>query len=174
MPSIKRVISLFLLLAITACVPNATMYFRPTVDIESTHQQAHCVPVDRFVLFNLKVKEQTLKVRGYGDTWSHPHGSGTEGQYVIEGKWDDIRYKNDGFYLLVTGSDIKVRPTKISGQVHHYEGYSTFNASAVFPEQNAARFDIYFPPLLVDGVEVELPVLHLKKTLWTGISPFNC
>jgi hypothetical protein len=150
------------------------MYYRPTVDVESTHEKSHCVPTEKYVHFNIKVKNKSFRVRGYGNTYSHSWGEGTEVQLVVQGKWDEIKYKNDYFYITSPERNEKVTPKKIYGKVHKHNGESSFNFGAVFPKQDEDRFDAFFPPLIIDGEEVELPVLHIKKTIWIGISPFNC
>jgi len=174
MRCIRFVISIFLTFVIVGCAPNATVYYRPSVDIESTHEKSHCVPTEKYVHFNIKTKDQTLKVRGYGNTYSNSYGGGTEGQFVVDGNWNKIKYKNENFYLMVPGINKKIKPIKVYGDVHNFEGYSSFNSGAVFPKQDADKFDIYFPPLIIDAEELELPILHIKRTIWTGISPFNC
>lgn len=158
----------------TGCLPNATMYYRPTVDVDSTHEKSHCVPTEKYVHFNINTKGQTLKVRGHGDSYSYSYAVGTEGQYVIYGTWKEIKYKNDDFYLVIPGSNNKIKPKKTYGERYDYDGYSMFNSGAVFSKQNSDSFDVTFPTLVVDGEEIELPILHVKKTIWTGISPFNC
>lgn len=165
-------ISVLLISALVGCVPNATVYYRPTVDVDSVHEEAHCVPMEKYVHFNIILKGQTLKVRGYGNTYSSSEG--TEGQFVIYGEWHEIKYKDSGFYLVVPGSDVKINPIKTYGEVNKHEGYLMFNSGVVFPKQSSESFDIIFPPLIIDGEEVELPILHVKRTVWVGISPFNC
>lgn len=162
------------LIVMSGCLPNATMYYRPTVDVDSTHEKSHCVPIEKYVHFRINTAAQVLRVRGYGDSYSHSHAEGTEGQYVIYGNWKEIKYKNDDFYLAIPGSNDKIKPKKTYGERHNYEGYSMFNSGAVFPKQDSDSFDVVFPPLLVDGEEIELPILHVKRTIWAGISPFNC
>ena len=155
-------------------MPNATVYFKPTVDVESTHEQSHCVPTEKYVHFNIKAKNRTFNVRGYGNSYSHSYAEGTEGQYVISGIWKEIKYKNNDFYILIPGSNEKIKPKKVYGETHDYKDHSMFNSGAVFPRLDADSFDVIFPPLIIDGEEVELPVLHIKRTIWMGISPFNC
>jgi len=132
------------------------------------------VPVEKYVHFTIETKNHTLKVRGYGNTYSHAYAKGSEGQYVISGNWKEIGYKNDDFFLVVPGREEKIRPTKIYHEQHRYADYSSYNSGAVFPKQDADSFDVIFPALIVDGEAIVLPVLHIKRTLWTGISPFNC
>jgi hypothetical protein len=85
-----------------------------------------------------------------------------------------LNSKNEDFYIV--NPDIKKKniPLKIYGEVHKHDGYSSFNSGAVFPKPNGDNFDINFPPIIIDGDEVTLPILHIKKTIWVGISPFNC
>ena len=174
MRSIKFGSCILIFSFLVGCVPNATVYYRPTVDIESTHEKSHCVPTEKYVHFNIKTKGQILKIRGYGNTYSHSYGEGTEGQFVITGNWNEIKFKNEEFYIMVPNINEKVKPIKIYGEVHNFDGYSSFNSGAVFPKQNAGSFDVIFPSLIIDGEEIELPILHIKRTIWTGISPFNC
>jgi len=150
------------------------MYYRPTVDVDSTHEKSHCVPTEKYVHFNIQTKGGLLKVRGHGDSYSYSYAEGTEGQYVIYGTWREIGYKDDGFYLTISGSNEKIKPKKTYGEKYERDGNSMFNSGAVFPKQDSESFDVIFPPLVVDGEVVELPVLHVKKTIWAGISPFNC
>ena len=159
---------------IVGCVPNATVYYRPTVNVESVHEKSHCVPTEKYVYFNIRIKGQTLKVRGFGNTYSNSEGGGTEGQFIISGNWNEIGYKNKDFYIVVPGIDLKIKSIKTYGDVHKNDGSLSFNSGAVFPKQNGDNFDIIFPPLIIDGEEIELPILHIKRTIWFGISPFNC
>lgn len=174
MKSIKSGIYVSIVISLIGCVPNATVYYKPTVDIQSTHEKSHCVPTEKYVHFNIKSKDRTFRVRGYSNTYSHSYGKGTEAQLVIYGKWNKIKYKNNNFYIAIPGTDKKIKPTKIYGEVHNQDGSSQFNSGAVFPKQDADKFDVIFPPLIIDGEEIELPVLHVKRTIWVGISPFNC
>lgn len=164
----------FLLINIlTGCVvPNATVYYRPTVDVNSTHEKSHCVPTEKYVHFNLKTKNQILKVRGYGSIYAY--GEKSEGQFIIKGKWNKIKYKNKNSYLIVPDTNKKIKPLKIYDELHNYDDYSSFNFSIVFPKPNTDRFDIVFPPLIIDDEEIKLPILHIEKKVWIGISPFNC
>ena len=177
MQRIKLTLWLFILISLAGCLPNATVYYRPSVDVESTYEQGHCVPVDKYVFFNIKSKSQTLTVRGYGDTYTGKDGElVSSGQYVISGRWEEIRYKNDDFYITGENSGEKIKAVRIYGEVHdsYTDSSLVFNSSAVFPKQEGDNFDIYFPMLIIDGEEIELPVLHIKKTIWMGMSPFNC
>jgi hypothetical protein len=159
---------------IGGCVPNATIYFRPTVEIASTHEKSHCVPTEKFVHFTVEAGGSTLKVKGQADSYSRSYAEGTEGQYVIVGNWKEIRLKSNDFVLRTPGSTESIKPNKTYGDASSYDGYSMFNLGAVFPKQTSDSFHVRFPTLIVDGDEVELPVLHAKKTVWAGISPFNC
>ncbi len=173
----KSVIWALMFVFLAGCVPNATVYYRPSVDVESTYEQGHCVPVDKYVFFNIKAKSQTLKVRGYGSTYTGAQGElVSEGQYVIFGNWNEIKYKNEDFYITGSDADGKVKAQKLYGEVNvsHSDSNSMFNSSAVFPKQDGNSFDVYFPPLIIDGEEIDLPVLHIEKTIWMGMSPFNC
>jgi hypothetical protein len=163
-----------LVIVLAGCVPNATVYYRPSVNVASTHEKSHCVPIENHVLFDIKTKSQTLTVRAYGTIYSTSRGEFAEGQYVINGNWQEIKYINDKFYITTPDIAEKVAPIKIYGEVHRYDGYSSFNSGAVFPRPKSDTFDVTFPPLLIDDEEVELPVLHIKRTIWMGISPFNC
>lgn len=174
MRSIKFGISILIFFVLVGCVPNATVYYKPTVDVESTHEKSHCVPTEKYVHFNIKTKNQTLKVRGYGNTYPTSKGEVAEGQFVISGKWNEIKYKNEDFYMMAPDINEKIKPTKIYGDVHDYDGYSSFNSGAVFSKQNGDSFDISFITLIIDGEDVKLPILHIKRTIWIGISPFNC
>ena len=174
MSCVKFGIHSLLFIVLVGCVPNATTYYRPTVDIESTHEKSHCVPTEKYVHFNIKTKNQTLKIRGYGSTYPTSSGEFSEGQFVITGNWQEIKYKNDEFYLIDPDSSTKTKAIKIYGDVHDYKNKSSFNSGAVFPRQKGDSFDVIFPPLLIDGEEVELPILHIEKKIWMGISPFNC
>jgi hypothetical protein len=168
------ILGLAALALIGGCLPNATIYFRPTVDIASTHEESRCVPTEKFVHFTVETGGSTLKVKGQGDSYSHPYAEGTEGQYVIVGNWKEIRLKSNDFDLRIPGSTESIKPNKTYGDASSYDGYSMFNLGAVFPKQSSDSFQVKFPVLIVDGEEVELPVLHVKKTVWAGISPFNC
>lgn len=162
------------LMLISGCVPNATFYYRPTVDVASSHEKSHCVPTEKTVHFTVDTRGSALKVRGQGDSYSHSYAAGTEGQYVIVGTWRDIALKNNDFQLLLPGRDHGIAPVKTYGDPSDHDGYSMFNLGAVFPLQSSDSFAVKFPTIIVDGEEVELPVLHVKKTVWAGISPFNC
>lgn len=171
----KILICVLLLASIVGCLPNAEVYYRPSIDVESTHEKGNCVPTERYVYFNIKTKNQVLKVRGYGNTYTGSQGKlVSEGQYVIFGNWDEIKYKNEDYYIVGSDNDEKVKPQKIYGEVHVYDSYSSFNSGAVFIKQRGDNFEVFFPPLIIDGEEIELPVLHIEKTIWMGISPFNC
>ncbi|ABM03107.1 hypothetical protein Ping_1280 [Psychromonas ingrahamii 37] len=159
---------------LVGCVPNATVYYKPLVDVESTHEKSHCVPTEKYVNFIIKTKDQTLKVRGYGNTYSTSHGEVSEGQFVIYGNWNEINFKNEDFYITAPAINDKSKPIQIYGEVHDFDGYSSFNSGAVFPKQDGDSFDVIFPSLIIDGEEVKLPTLHIKRTVWIGISPFNC
>ena len=174
-----KLIKLFIIAVISvllaSCVlPNATSYYRPTVDVKSSHVKGHCVPLERYVLFEINVKGKHYKFRGYGNTYSHNGGEGTEVQLIVEGTWNEIKYKNNEFYLIPKGGSKKIDPTKIYGEQHQYKDKQSFNSGAVFPKVGEDEFDAYFPQLIIDGEEIDLPVLHIKKTIWIGISPFNC
>lgn len=160
--------------ALVGCVPNATTYYRPTVDLESTHEESHCVPTEKYVHFEVRIPQGALKVRGYGLTYKHGDDEGTEGQYVIDGLWKDIHYQNDVFYLTVPGSDVQIKPIKTYADLFEYATQSKLSSGAVFPKQTSDAFDVHFPPLIVDGTVIDLPVLHIQKTLCTWISPFDC
>lgn len=162
------------LVALGGCFPNATVYYRPTVDVESTHEKSHCVPTEKYVHFTINTRGQALKVRGYGESYSLAHAEGTEAQYVISGTWKEIGYKNSDFRLSLPGRSDTIKPEKTYAERHDHDGYSTFNSGAVFPRQKAESFEVTFPTLVVDGEEIELPILRVRKTIWTGISPFNC
>ena len=174
MRSIKFGICILIFFILVGCAPNATRYYRPTVDVESTHEKSHCVPTEKYVYFNIKTKDQTLKVRGYGNTYSTSHGEVVEGQFVIYGNWNKIKYKDEEFYIMPPDINEKIKPIEIYGKVHDFDSYSSFNSGAVFPKQGGDSFDMIFPSLIIDGEEVELPILHIKRTIWIGISPFNC
>ncbi len=104
---ILKVVTPALLLA--GCVPNATVYYRPSVDIPSTHEKSHCVPTENYVIFTIKTKSQILKVRGYGSISTY-RDEFAEAQYVIDGNWNEIKYKNDKFYIMASGGTEKVAP----------------------------------------------------------------
>jgi hypothetical protein len=169
-----NIIKLFVFLVLSGCVPNATVYYRPTVDVESTHEKGHCVPTERYVHFTIKAKDQTFKVRGYGNTYSNSYGEVVEFQFVISGKWSEIKYINDEFYMMVPDTNKKINPIKIYGEVREFDGFSSFNTGAIFSKQGGDSFDVVFPSLIIDGEKIELPILHIKRTIWMGISPFNC
>lgn len=174
MKGIKFVTQALISISLIGCAPNATVYYRPSVDIESVHEKSHCVPTEKYVYFNIKSKDRTFRVRGYSNTYSHSYSTGTEAQLVVTGKWKEIKYKNDDFYITIPGTDKKIKPTKTYGEIHQYNSDSQFNSGAVFPKQDADKFDVNFPPLIINGEEIKLPVLHVKRTIWVGISPFNC
>jgi hypothetical protein len=174
MRSIKFGMCILIFFVFVGCVPNATFYYKPAVDVESTHDKSHCVPTEKYVIFNIKTKDQTLKVRGYGNTYLTYHGEVSEGQFVIYGNWNEIKFKNEDFYIMTPDMSEKFKPIKIYGEVHDFDGYSSFNSGAVFPKQEGDSFDVIFPSLIIDGEEVKLPILHIKRTVWMGISPFNC
>jgi len=174
MDSMKFIIFTSIIFALIGCVPNATVYYKPTVDVESTHEKSHCVPTEKYVHFEIITKKQILKIRGYGNTYSTSDGEVAEGQLVIYGKWDEIKYENKEFYVLVPGINKKIKPIKTYGEVHNFDSYSSFNSGAIFPKQVGDSFDLIFPALIIDGEKIELPILHIKKTIWIGISPFNC
>lgn len=176
MQTIKILVGVLLVGLLVGCVPNATTYYRPSVDLESTHEKGHCVPTEKYVHFKIKTKNQTLKIRGYGNTYSTYKGNFSEAQYVISGKWNNISYKNNDFIIVGSGNNQKVKSQKIYEKVNisHSDSSLMFNSSAVFPKQEGDSFDVYFPLLIIDGEEIKLPVLHIEKTIWMGISPFNC
>lgn len=168
------IIAVISVLLASCAVPNATSYYRPTVDVKSSHIKGHCVPLERYVLFEINVKGKVYKFRGYGNTYSHKWGEGTEVQLIVDGNWNEIKYKNNEFYLIPKGGSKKIQPTKIYGEQNQHKDELSYNSGAVFPKVEEDAFDAYFPPLIIDGEEIELPVLHIKKTIWVGISPFNC
>lgn len=174
MKSIKFIIFTSITFVLIGCVPNATVYYKPTVDVESTHEKSHCVPTEKYVHFEISTKKQILKIRGHGTTYSTSDGEVAEGQFVIYGKWNDVKYENDKFYLIVPGINKKIKPLKTYGEVHNFDDYSSFNSGAIFPKQVGDSFDLVFPSLIIDGEKIDLPILHIKKTIWIGISPFNC
>lgn len=176
MHTIKPLIGILIMIFMVGCLPNATTYYRPSVDIESVYEKGHCVPTEKYVHFKIKTKNQTLKIRGYGNTYSTSSGEFSEAQYVIIGVWNNISYKNDDYFIVGSDSNEKVKSQKIYEKVNvsHTDSSLMFNSSAVFPKQNGDGFDVYFPLLIIDGEEIELPVLHIEKKIWMGISPFNC
>jgi len=174
MQKIKLKICISIIFILVGCVPNATVYYKPTVDVESTHEKSHCVPTEKYVHFNIKTKDQILKIRGYGNTYSSSEGEVVEGQLVIYGNWHEIKYQNDEFYMMVPGFKEKFKSLKIYGEVHDNDGYLSFNSGAIFSKHGVDSFDLIFPALLIDGEKIDLPILHIKKTIWIGISPFNC
>ncbi len=171
---IKFGVCVLIFFILFGCVPNATLYYRSTVDFESTHEKSHCVPTEKYVHFNILTKNQILKVRGYGNTYSTSHGEVSEGQFVIYGSWNEIKFKNKEFYILAPDTNEKIKPLEVYGEVHNFGSDSSFNSGAVFPKQDGDSFDVIFPSLIIDGEEVKLPILHVKRTIWIGISPFNC
>lgn len=159
---------------LTACVPNATSYYRPSVDFKSYHEKAHCVPVEKFVHFTIEYEKGILEIRGSGSIYSTGKGKRASGQYVIEGKWAEIKYKDDNFYYSDANSTERLKAKEIFGKVYQYRDSKMFNSEAVFDNPSSDNFDVIFPKLIVDGEELSLPVLHVEKKIWMGISPFNC
>ncbi len=173
--NIKIVISSILLLSIfSACMPNATIYYRPTVAIPSSHEKGNCVPIEKYVHFTIPTKKGAIRVRGYGNTFSTSDGNFIEAQYVIYGNWNEIKYAGDDFSATVTGSDQTLQPTDFYGEVYQFEHTRMFNSGCVFKKPAGKSFEFTFPVLLIDGEEITLPVLHIEKKLWVGLSPFNC
>ena len=166
-----------ILTLLMGCAPKAKVYYRSSVEIESTREKQHSEPTEKYVYFDMETKNKTLSIRGYeipknqalkirghGETYSTSEGEFSEGQYVVFGNWRKIGYKNEDFFIAGSGNDEKVKSRNYYGEEHHLHEYNSYyKFGAVFPKQNGDNFDVFFPPLIIDGEEIQLPVLHIEK-----------
>lgn len=167
-----------LLLLLTGCAPNATVYYRPSVDGGKV-VAAHCVPTQS----NIDFQVGSLPFRARAN----------EGQNATivsltpsKSSWKTFHFTTANFAMRNLGSGVTTRNLMVRVMRHDksdsiIEPFHAQTAKGHFywldvylPRPTPENFEILSPPIMVDDQEFQFPPIRFERKGWMGISPFNC
>lgn len=175
-----RTIPLVLLL-LTGCVPNATSYYRPSMEGGRVLAR-HCVPTESIVEFGslpmqasandgsnaLFISLSLPSKRPAQSAWQTFHFAAPE-----------FRVRNLDSGVMIEGVSVRVlRDDSSDSVVDPYHppraGSWLYSIDVKLPGPPPEKFELLIPPLMIDGREVRYPPIRFERKIWMGISPFNC
>lgn len=175
------------LLALSACMPNAVTYYHPSADGGEVRAK-HCVPTESLLDIEIKSAHKSIKIRAWAD-------EGKRFNQVYLGfsgeSWDKINFTSTNFKMVdldknLTISDLSVFASKHDGfSKLSTESYAAphgrpgmhktrFSVQVRLPDPMPDKFELVIPSIIVDGNEINIPVMQFERKVWVGISPFNC
>ncbi len=171
----------FVLLLLTGCVPNATSYYRPTMEGGQVLAR-HCVPTESIVEFG-PLPLQAVANEGNNALfislslpWRRP----------AQTAWQTFHFTTPEFRVrdLDSGASIEgvsvrvLRDDNSDSLVEPYRpqrpGGWRYSVDVKLPGPPPKKFELLIPPLVIDGHEVRYPPIRFERKTWVGISPFNC
>ncbi len=179
---------LFVLVFLQGCVPNATVYYQPSVE-GGKLQAGSCVPVKNRVAFVVGDSIfSSLPVSAYSNF------SGKRINLSLSlgpPAWHKIHFLSERFVVYDVDndkqySDITIavnRDDNIESSSTPYPDYSKYKSPPRYkyfdvhisvPDNNSETIELRVPPVIVNDVEVDFPIIRFHRKLWMGISPFNC
>ncbi len=175
-----------LALALSGCVPNASVYYRPSAE-GGVVLTGSCVATEsslELVLTN-NVSSTTMLAR------ANEGGEINQVYLAFSGnEWRTISFTSLDFELIDLDKKTSLEPLAI--KAHNDSGFSTlhtrpyeaqrtplasmtrFSVQINLPEQMPENFDLRIPSLMLDSVEIQIPKIRFEREIWAGISPFNC
>lgn len=163
---------------LTGCVPNATQYYRPSVEGGRQLTTGHCVPLPRAVVFQVgPLPVRALLGAGARTTYVDLRlGDRADLPDAAAASWQSYHFTADRFLMRDLARDTLSGPlTRFTSSPDVTETSTQPRWVEVrIPKPLPARFEFISPPIMVDGQSLPFPVIRFEKTLWMGISPFNC
>lgn len=177
---------LLLLPLLTACLLNATTYYRPSAE-RGRVTQNRCVPTESNIEFPVgPLNVGAYAVEGQRDviatltlpTQPAPNATG-------QPAWRSLRFSSGDFAIRdldrnTVHKALRVRAFRndqsdsLTAPYHANPGRSYFWVDVYVPNPAPKNFELSSPPLVIDGQEWPIPVLRFERKTWAGISPFNC
>lgn len=169
------------------CVPNAVTYYQPTVD-GGILREAHCVPTKSLMDFTVTGgradAQKSLPLSAFANNGSHVHQVAL---FLSPGAWQQFRFVSVDFRIydrakkvslvpkaVRTFSDKGMSPLTTEPYVRQGGRPPISEIQVTLEDLLPDDFDLLVPPIVIDGEEVEFPVIHFERKVWMGISPFNC
>ncbi len=171
----------FVLLLLTGCVPNATSYYRPSMEGGQVLAR-HCVPTESIVEFGaLPMLASVIE--------------GNNGWFVVlslparrpaQQMWQTFHFTTPDFRVRDLDSGVTVERLSVSvlrddrwdSPVEPYRpprpGGWLYSVDVKLPGPPPEKFELLIPALVIDGHEVRYPPIRFERKTWMGISPFNC
>ncbi|MCB1614680.1 MAG: hypothetical protein KDI30_01575, partial [Pseudomonadales bacterium] len=168
-----------------SCVPNATVYFHPSVE-NGVVTTPHCVPAESIIDFQLGEGEHRLQVRALADNGDTVHQVAL---FFGGNHWRSIHFFDTGFVIRDLESHVIITPSSLLAyKVDSIEpltvepylapagrpGLSRFSVQINTAEPLPDNFELQSPPAVVDGEQIAFPPIRFERKVWAGISPFNC
>ena len=163
---------------LTGCVPNATVYYRPSVDGGKV-VTAHCVPTQSNIDFqvgSLPIRARAnegqngtiVSLTPSASSWKTFHFTTTN--FAVRNLDSGVTIRN----LLVRvmrhdKSDLITEPYHVQTEKGHYYWLDVY-----LPRPTPENFEILSPSIMLDDKEFKFPPIRFERKVWVGISPFNC
>jgi len=164
------------------CVPNAQVYYRPTVEGGAV-MKGHCVPLESgvdFLVGPVPVVTRVLTTRN-GDFVYLSIKRVPDTEFHFKSARFSIREK--GGRVLAEPKleidrddrlDTVTAPFPQEAQPGARKVVATFRIYVPLPSPVPESFELNVPPLVVAGREYPFPAVGFERKVWMGISPFNC
>ncbi len=171
----------FVLLMLTGCVPNATSYYRPSMEGGQVLAR-HCVPTESIVEFGALPMQASASDGNNALFVSLSLPSKRPTQTA----WQTFHFATPDFRVrdLESGATVEglsVRVLRDDGSDSLLEPYRPprpsgwlYSVDVKLPGPPSAKFELLIPALVIDGHEVRYPPIRFERKTWVGISPFNC
>lgn len=171
-------------LLLSGCVvPSGTTYYVPTMDGGHAIQQSSCMQVKSVIEFG-QLPLQVLVQRAANGSLVGSVKLPMQKPY--HPAWQSFYFKTSKFYVRDSANgpkkpvkSVKVfRNDQVKSMLEPY--YSTtgkhwfYFIDIVLPDMDGKGFDLFLPPVVIDGHERHYPPIHFEKKVWVGLSPFNC
>ena len=169
------------LLVMTGCVPNTTVYYRPSMEGGQILAR-HCVPTKSIIEFGTLPLQVSLVEGNNG--WSvimglpvkrPPHTSWQTFHFTSS----NMQLRNlDNGELITLQQAFVLRDDDSNSIITPYRplrpGRWLFTVDMKLPTPPPNEFELLVPSMVIDGHEVHFPPIHFERKMWMGISPFNC
>lgn len=167
-----------------ACTPNAVTFYRPSVD-GGEIIIGKCVPVER----SIKFKINDLEISSNAFTTSRTNQLNIvlslkpiAGQkiYFVSGRFivRDLKKKavvplKNLFVSRIDRINSPSVPFPEKGFDLSPRGFN-FTVYIAINDTDLELFELISPPININGIEYEFPVIRFEQKSWFGISPLNC
>jgi len=182
----KLCISLFytiLLVTLSGCVPNAVIYYQPSVD-GGQLRSSRCVPTKSLLDFTVRNSHEYMPIRTFADNGSYVHQVAL---FFSKGPWEKFYFTSTDFRIYDLDKKIMIRPSSVL--TYSENGFRPLTAEPysmkdgklpvseiqiTLADKLPANFELVSPSIVIDEEEIEFPTIHFERKVWVGISPFNC
>lgn len=181
----KPTIIIYLLVTIIlgGCVPNAVTYYQPSSD--GGHiREAGCVPTASLLDFTLRNSHGHLPIRALADNGSYVNQIAL---FIFKGNWKTFRFSSTDFRIYDLDKKIILHPAEVrtfsekgmhplttDPYVIENEKLPISEIQITLTEMLPEHFELLSPSIIIDGEEIEFPIIRFEHKVWVGISPFNC